>query len=111
MCGVISSKHSSKESNPDLEPNTENHGVQAWAGTTIHLSDTSKAIFANSFTSRPRMGRPSERILPIFRSFELICFATSVEGANKSACTFRTLPPLEYIQEISTVRRKRVGES
>ena len=32
MFGVRSSKHSSRESKPDLEPRTENQGVQMWAG-------------------------------------------------------------------------------
>ena len=31
---VCSSKHSSRRSNPERDPKTENHGVQTWAGMT-----------------------------------------------------------------------------
>ncbi|MBA7712662.1 hypothetical protein ES703_121645 [subsurface metagenome] len=65
MCLVRSSKHSSKVSKPDLDPNTENHGVQTWAGIKKALSLASRVISSKSLESRPRMGLPSEVIFPI----------------------------------------------
>src|SRR3989304_8448839 len=63
ICDVNSSKHSSSESNPDIEPNTENHGVQACAGIITPLSGSiSRIIFKISLLSNPTMGRPSECI-------------------------------------------------
>ena len=41
--GYISRKHSSNESNPDLEPNTPYHGVQTWAGIIRHWGLDSNA--------------------------------------------------------------------
>ncbi|MDH3872864.1 MAG: hypothetical protein OET07_01795 [Desulfobacteraceae bacterium] len=69
--GVRSSKHSSIESKPDFEPNSENHGVQMWAGIRNAWSDVSRSISKRSLASRPSMGLPSDFIFPILSNFEL----------------------------------------
>src|SRR3989338_4992629 len=64
-----SSKHSSIVLKPDLEPKTENHGVQICAGTKKQFGSAFKAIFKSSFESSPRIGRPSDFILPRIFNF------------------------------------------
>src|SRR3989344_5715252 len=93
--GVSSSKHSSNESKPDIEPKMENHGVQACAGTTIHEGSALKAALATSFASIPIIGRPSEAKFPDHESRVLMASAASNDGANKIVWTLRTLPAFE----------------
>src|SRR5665647_1080008 len=56
--GVISSKHSSIASKPELAPKSENQGVQMCEGMTTARGAASATILQKSLTSRPRMGRP-----------------------------------------------------
>src|SRR6056297_2905273 len=51
ICSVRSSKQSSMRSNPDLEPNIENQGVQMCAGIKKLRSDISRVISSKSLTS------------------------------------------------------------
>jgi hypothetical protein len=60
MNGVYSSKQSSILSNPDLDPNKENHGVQICAGIIINFGSHSIAISNNFLGSNPTIGLPSE---------------------------------------------------
>ena len=53
---VRSPKHASRESKPDLDPKTENHGVQTWAGMKKARSSASSTISSRSRESRPRIG-------------------------------------------------------
>ena len=80
--GVKSSKHSSMESKPDLEPSTENQGVQMWAGIKKASLEVSSRVSSRSRASSPRIGRPSDFILPILSSRLLNCRATSKSGAK-----------------------------
>src|SRR5512143_1970504 len=58
--GVISSKHSSIVSKPELAPKSENHGVQMWDGMTTARGAVSATIRQKRRTSSPKIGRPSE---------------------------------------------------
>ena len=89
MCGVRSAKHSSTESKPDLEPRIENHGVQMWAGIRWQRSPVASTISSRSRLSRPRIGRPSERMLPIFSSSAWRFAVVSKEGEKTMLCTLR----------------------
>ena len=95
MNGVISSKHSSIASNPELAPKSENHGVQMCEGMTVQRGQVSAIIFRNSLTSIPRMGRPSDRRFPTPASLVLIFSTDSKSGARTRRWTFRTFPILE----------------
>ena len=57
-----------RESKPDFEPSSENQGVQMCAGIRWHAGSTSSTVSSRSRESSPRIGRPSERMLPIFSS-------------------------------------------
>ena len=89
ICGVRSPKHSSTESKPDLEPSIENQGVQMWAGIRWQRSSMPRMISSKSRESSPRIGRPSERMLPIRSSAVWMCSTTSSEGAKMTLCTLR----------------------
>jgi hypothetical protein len=65
MCLVKSPKASVMLSKPPMEPKAENHGVQIWAGTNKFLASAFKVNFSRSYESSPKIGRPSEAILPI----------------------------------------------
>ena len=75
-----SSKHSSIASKPDLEPNRENQGVQIWAGIRNPSSVVSSRISSRSLESSPRIGLPSDFILPILSRRELNLSAASRFG-------------------------------
>ncbi len=92
ISGVRSSKHSSSESNPDSDPKMANQGVQAWAGTRWFSGEMSLMIWSSVFESRPRMGRPSDRRLPIFSRRAMIFAAVSKEGAYTKLWILRHLP-------------------
>src|SRR5512145_3359552 len=77
-----SEKHSVTLSNPDLEPNIENQGVQMCAGTRNAWEWSDKVISSKCRASRPRIGRPSEPRLPIAESCFESSFATSIVGTN-----------------------------
>ncbi len=89
ICGVNSSKHSSRESKPDAAPKTEKWGVQAWARTNTASGDESMTIFKSSFASIPSIGLPSALRFPIFDNAKFI-FAASAKSCTKIiACIFR----------------------
>src|SRR3989338_10484131 len=92
ICDANSSKHSSMLSKPDLEPKIENHGVQAWAGIIRQSAETSSKIFNNSLASKPKIGRPSECMLPIFSKRLLSSLTISRLGATTKRCNRRTAP-------------------
>src|SRR5437879_13897185 len=59
ICLVCAPKHSSSESNPELDPNRLNQGGQACAGTTMQSGEISmmySTIFSDGTVS---VGRPS----------------------------------------------------
>ncbi len=80
--GAYSSKHSSSESKPDIEPKTENQGVQQCAGTIAALGSISKTILASSLASSPRIGLPSDLRLPLWPSAAFIFSTASTDGAK-----------------------------
>ena len=80
ICFFNDPKHSSIESKPDFDPNMENHGVQMWAGTKKPLSLTSSIMESRSCASSPRIGRPSDLILPIASSLALNFFTLLISG-------------------------------
>ncbi len=94
------------ESNPELEPNTENHGVHAWAGTIKQSLEISRHNFTISFTSKPNMGRPSDAMFPLSANFLFIFSTVSKSGAKIRVCILLPLPFLEYILLTSVVRIK-----
>ena len=92
MYGVRSSKHSSTESNPDRDPNIENQGVQTCAGIRKDSEVVSRAISRRILLSSPRIGRPSDLMLPM-RSSRLLKRSTeSKSGMNTRLCTFLVAP-------------------
>src|SRR3989344_2039343 len=84
---VYSPKHASSVSKPDIEPNTENQGVQQCAGTTTAFGFAFKTIFTTSRESMPKIGRPSDAKLPIQPNCVLIFSAVSRSGAKIILCT------------------------
>ena len=82
--GAISRKHSSKRSNPDLEPYIPYQGVQTWAGMTIHWGLVSRTSAVVSRTDKARVGRPSGSRLPWRESLLLSLATVSKSGANNS---------------------------
>src|SRR3989339_224212 len=81
---LTSPKHSAIESNPEFAPKRENQGVQICAGITI-TSDEIALIFFTKFKALiPKIGLPSEVMLPISESDLLINSATSMEGDKKT---------------------------
>ncbi len=107
-----SSKHSITESNPDFEPNMENHGVQICAGTKKISSETSRLNSRRSLLSIPIIGLPSEVMLKP-RAASLFCiFSTTLnEGAKIILCTFLTFSFFLYMLLISVVRINLVSPS
>ena len=93
MWGVKSPKHSSRVSNPEKAPNREKWGVQMWAGRNTAWGQASRVISSRSRLERPRMGRPSEWILPICSSRRESSSAASRPGSKITLCTFRVLSP------------------
>ena len=65
MYSVISSKHSSMLSKPELDPKRAKCGVQTWAGINMQSGDASMTILRSSLASMPSMGRPSCLMFPI----------------------------------------------
>ena len=80
MWPVRSWKHSSRSSKPDLDPKRENQGVQIWAGMRKAFSLASRAISNKSLESSPRIGLPSEVILPIRSSLSLNLRTDAMSG-------------------------------
>ena len=81
--GVNSSKQSSIVSNPDIEPNKENQGVQICAGIKIDCLSTSKLNSKRSLASIPIIGLPSAFRLPrkdnlLLNSFTLCKFGIKI---------------------------------
>jgi len=107
--GVRSSKHSSMVSKPDLEPNRENHGVQMWAGIRNPSSDVSSRISSKCFASSPKIGRPSDLMLPIWSSRALNRVAVSMSGRNTRLWFLRVAPAFLYILLISQLKINRMG--
>ncbi len=81
------------ESKPLLDPMAENHGVQMWAGIRKVPSPASSTISRRLRDVMPRMGLPSERMLPTAASDVEIFFAAAMSGAPMTWCTLRTLSP------------------
>ena len=97
------------ESKPDLDPNIENHGVQAWAGTSIASGDASMTILTRSMAGKPNIGLPSELILPRELKAAFILRAASREGEKMRLCILRVLPPCEYMLLTSAESMKCVA--
>ncbi len=83
-------KHSFIESNPDFDPNMENHGVHMWAGIKKAFSEVSSMISKSFSASSPKIGRPSDLIFPILSSFELNFFTISMSGKYNKLWFFLT---------------------
>ena len=92
MESLRSSKHSSRESYPDFDPRTENHGVHMWAGTKTASSPDSRTISNRFFDGNPRIGRPSERIFPRESSLVWIFLRVSKEEVSMRLWTLRVFP-------------------
>ena len=82
ICLLYSPKHSSIESKPDLDPKTENQGVHICAGIKKDPWPTSNTISSKSLLESPRIGRPSDFILPIRAKRPPISAAASRSGTN-----------------------------
>ena len=67
-------------------------GVQMWAGMNSASGQASRVSSSRSRLSRPRMGRPSERILPMASSRTANSPAASREGSKIRLCTLRVFP-------------------
>lgn len=93
MCAASSPKHSSRESKPELAPNTEKCGVQVCAGMSSasggDLEWEAQQLFA---VQAPRMGRPSACRLPMRASRALILATTLKLGARIRLCALRSRP-------------------
>ena len=92
MCGVRSSKQSSIVSKPENAPNMEKCGVQMCAGMNSASGQASSVSSSRSRLSRPRMGRPSDRMLPMASSRAASSSAASRLGRRITLCTLRVLP-------------------
>ncbi len=92
MWGVRSPKQASRESKPENAPNTEKWGVQMWAGMNSASGQTSSVNSSRSRLSSPRMGRPSEWMLPMASSRADSSSAASREGSKMTLWTFRVFP-------------------
>ena len=92
MQGVRSSKQASMVSNPEKAPNMAKWGVQMWAGMNSASGQVSSVSSSRSRLSRPRMGRPSEWMLPMASSRAESSSAASSEGSRIRLWTFRVLP-------------------
>ena len=87
-----SSKHSSIVSKPEKAPKRAKWGVQMWAGMNSASGQTSNVSAKRSRLSRPRMGRPSERMLPMASRRTERASAASRLGRRMRWWTFRVLP-------------------
>ena len=92
MWGVRSPKQSPMASKPEKAPKREKWGVQIWAGIKTAWGLASRVISSRSRQSRPRMGRPSEWMLPMASSRRDRFSAAAREGRRIRLCTLRTLP-------------------
>ena len=93
-CGVISPKHSSMASNPDLEPSIPYQGVQMWAGITMQASSISNKRAVMSLADALTVGRPSPFNLELSpANISRMPLTVSNPGAKTSKCTRRGRPP------------------
>ena len=92
ICGDKSLKHSSIVSNPENAPKSEKCGVQICAGINTASGHTSSVIESRSLDERLKIGRPSERILPIVSNLKESRSAASSDGRRMTLCTLRTFP-------------------
>ena len=83
MCLVCAPKHSSSESNPELDPNMLNHGVQACAGTTMQSGEISMMYSTILSDGTVSVGRPSAIKDPNRPSTALMRSAISNDGQNR----------------------------
>ena len=91
-CPVRSPKQSSILSKPENAPKREKWGVQMWAGIKTASGQASSVISSRSRQSRPRMGRPSDRMLPMASSRRDSSSAASREDRMMTEWTFLVFP-------------------
>ena len=85
MWGVMSKKHSSRWSKPDLDPNNPNQGVQTWAGMTMHWWFMSNAKAVRSLADMGKVGRPSDSSLaPALEKAVQSSATVAKSGANSN---------------------------
>ena len=93
MWSARSAKHSSTPSKPEKAPSMAKWGVQMWAGMSSASGQHARVSSSRSRLSRPRMGRPSERMFPMASSRADSSSAASREGRRMRLWTFRVRPP------------------
>jgi len=93
MCRVCVPKHSSSESNPELDPNRLNQGVQACAGITMQSGEVSMMYSTILSDGTVSVGRPSAINDPNRPRTALIRSATSNDGQRMMLWIFRSRPP------------------
>ena len=88
----MSPKQASIVSKPENAPKREKWGVQMCAGIKTASGQVSIVISSRSRLSSPRIGRPSEWMLPIASSFFERASAASRPGRRMRLWTLRTRP-------------------
>jgi len=87
-----SRKQSCTEEKAENAPSMEKWGVQIWAGMKTASGQASNVTSKRSRLESPRMGRPSERMLPMASRRRESSSAASSEGKRIRLCTLRVLP-------------------
>ena len=77
---------------PEKAPNREKWGVQIWAGMKMASGQAVRVSSSRSRLSRPRMGRPSEWMLPTRSNRRESSSAAWKLGRRMRLWTLRTRP-------------------